>query len=106
MKPNSTTFSSPQEADDADISGADGALFLENKHVGRVKLVRTLGKGVSGKVKLGVVQDTMTKVAVKVFGDKNDPSFESEIQALLRLQNEHVVKVLGWGSATIQTKGK
>ena len=45
-------------------------------------------------------------MAVKILKDRNDKSYESEILSLKELENLHVAKLLGWGSGSIQTKGK
>ena len=50
--------------------------------VTKIKLVRTLGKGVSGTVKLGINTEDQTKLAVKIFKDSTDQQFESEVQSL------------------------
>ena len=76
-----------------------------NSQFGKIQLIRTLGKGMSSVVKLGVAESTGKKVAVKILKDDSDKSFDDEITSLIKLDNLHVVKLLGWGSGTIKIKG-
>lgn len=69
--------------------------------------MRTIGKGISSIVKLGVLPETGQKVAVKILKENiENKQFDDEILSLRELDNLHVVKLLGWGHASIKSKDR
>ncbi|KAI8342579.1 kinase-like domain-containing protein, partial [Chlamydoabsidia padenii] len=65
---------------------------------GNYRLVKTLGVGEFGKVKLGIHSETKQKVAIKVIKKKDAVSkiakVEREIQILKSLRHPHIVKLI------------
>ncbi|CAO3592369.1 unnamed protein product [Absidia cylindrospora] len=70
----------------------------EQELLGSYRLVKTLGVGEFGKVKLGIRTDTEEKVAIKIVKKKNVGAklakVEREIQILKSLHHPHIVKLI------------
>ncbi|ORZ15126.1 kinase-like domain-containing protein, partial [Absidia repens] len=71
----------------------------EKEPLGPYRLVKTLGIGEFGKIKLGIHTETEQKVAIKVIKKKNHDDaklakVEREIQVLKSLRHPHIVKLI------------
>ncbi|ORZ20253.1 hypothetical protein BCR42DRAFT_369838 [Absidia repens] len=70
----------------------------DQKLLGQYRLVKTLGVGEFGKVKLGIRTDTEEKVAIKLVKKKNVGAklakVEREIQILKSLHHPHIVNLI------------
>ena len=80
-------------------------------HILNYTILRTLGSGVSCKVKLGFDTQTGKKVAVKIMNDKIDLKTQelvlTEVKAMSKLKHENIVNQIAWGKATyVKESGK
>ncbi|SAM08856.1 hypothetical protein [Absidia glauca] len=70
----------------------------QQKPLGQYKLVKTLGIGEFGKIKLGIHTETHQKVAIKVIKKKSElaklAKVEREIEILKSLRHPHIVKLI------------
>ncbi|KAF2260462.1 serine threonine protein kinase-like protein SNF1p [Lojkania enalia] len=92
-------FHEPQAAPTA-VQEAKGALNpRQSQRLGQYQIVRTLGEGSFGKVKLAVHQGTGQKVALKIINRKKLVTrdmagrIEREIQYLQLLRHPHIIKL-------------
>lgn len=70
--------------------------------IGKYKILRTLGKGASCKVKLGLDVESGRKVAVKIINDNMDANLKklvmTEVEAMSKLDNNHVINQMEYGN--------
>ena len=81
------------------------------KSIAHYKIYRTLGSGASCKVKLGMDQKSMRKVAVKILNramrDKELEFVKEEVAALKKIKkHKHVVQLIDEGNDMYKKSGK
>ena len=63
--------------------------------IGRFEIIRTLGRGASCKVKLGLDTESGRKVAVKIINDNMDSKLQdlliTEVKAMSILKHENII---------------